>query len=101
MKYTIFQVDRQKDPKRLVIFADLEWIKECNIKLTLDYYTSVYEGETNVSEDVMETLEELFERFNRRHPLDYKGRSMSTSDIVKLGERYYFCDSFGWEEVNL
>ncbi|MBR5359737.1 MAG: hypothetical protein IK123_02505, partial [Lachnospiraceae bacterium] len=58
-------------------------------------YTGVLEEGT--------TLDDLYERFNVDHPADYKGRSMSVSDVVVLhqnGEdKAYFVDSFGFTEV--
>lgn len=49
------------------------------------------------------TLERLFEIFNLRHPNDYKGHSMSVSDIVGLvgqgGTRWFFCDWLGFTEL--
>ena len=44
-------------------------------------------------------LDKIFEVFNVNHPKNYHGHSLSISDIVKLGDKYYFCDSFGWEDV--
>lgn len=44
-------------------------------------------------------LDEIFKVFNINHPLGYHGHSLSISDIVKLGDEYFFCDSFGWENV--
>lgn len=55
-------------------------------------------------------LEKLFEMFNIRRPQNYDGRSMSVGDIVALKDhwadqeekpRYYICDSFGWNKINL
>lgn len=40
-----------------------------------------------------EILERIFSRFNECHPADYRGRSLSVSDVVELydgGERRYF-----------
>jgi len=51
-----------------------------------------------------ETPEGVYERFNLYHPADFKGRSLSVSDIVEIledtGERKcFFCDSVGWKPV--
>ena len=47
-----------------------------------------------------ETLEAVYEKFNIDHPTDYKGHSLSVSDIVVLhqdGENTaHFVDSFGF-----
>ena len=67
-------------------FRHYTWVKD---KINLDDYEVVYEGELDYPE-MPNALEELFEIFNIRHPEDFKGRSMSVSDIVEVdGENYY------------
>lgn len=62
-------------------------------------WNKVYEGELLPEEDVTEELEDIYYICNLRHPEGYKGRSLSTSDIVMLEGQYFFCDSFGWENI--
>ena len=49
------------------------------------------------------TLEDIYTRFNIDHPEDFRGHSLSVSDVVVLhqnGENScYFVDSFGYKEV--
>lgn len=50
-------------------------------------------------------LNELFDIFNLSHPEGYKGRSMSTGDVIILvdetGQRsVHFCNTFGWRELD-
>ncbi len=70
-------------------------------------YSLVYVGElSELSKDVKslqtqgDTLEALFEKFNIDHPEDFKGHSLSVSDIVVLHENgensAHFVDSFGF-----
>lgn len=40
-----------------------------------------------------------WEEFNICHPADYKGHSLSVSDIVSIDGKEFFCDSIGWLEV--
>ena len=48
-------------------------------------------------------LERIFERFNLNHPADYRGHSLSVSDIVELYDdtqnTFYYCDSFGFTPI--
>jgi len=44
-------------------------------------------------------LEYLFYTFNVDHPADFKGHSLSTSDIVEVDGVKYYCDNAGWKEV--
>lgn len=66
-------------------------------------YSIVYSGE--IAEGVQnKALEELYYKFNMEHPEDFRGHSMSVSDIVILdngSERAaYFCDSFGFKKLD-
>lgn len=64
-------------------------------------YAVVYEGEVTPNENgPIATLDDLFYTFNCNHPTDFKGHSLSVSDIVELDGKDYYCDSAGWEELN-
>ena len=63
------------------------------------WYNEVYSGEIEPKGSVMATLEELFYIFNMRHPSDFRGHSLSVSDVVYLDGKYYYCDSFGYKEL--
>lgn len=81
-------------------FMDYEWAKEHGFNL--DDYKEVYKDDLpNPSEelDYSNILETLFYTFNIDRPEDYKARSLSVSDIVILGEKKFYCDSFGWKEL--
>ena len=49
------------------------------------------------------SLEGIFERFNLDHPKDFKGHSLSVSDVVVLHQNgrdtAYYVDSFGYQQV--
>lgn len=51
----------------------------------------------------IDTLESIYRQFNTDHPADFKGRSLSVSDVVVLrhGDRQeaHFCDDVGFREV--
>jgi len=67
------------------------------------HYIKVYEGDYGGDGECKygypEVLEELFEIFNLNHPDDYDARSLSVSDIVVIDGTPYYCDSFGFKEV--
>lgn len=46
-------------------------------------------------------LEEVFLELNINKPKDFKGRSLSVSDIVEINNEYYYCDSFGWVAIKV
>jgi hypothetical protein len=51
-----------------------------------------------------ETLEDLFYKFNMEHPEDFKGHSLSVSDVVVVKERgkstAHYVDSIGFKQVD-
>lgn len=97
MNFKIFQVKRELIGTHNRSYSDL--IK-MGIDVKLKNYNEVYEGRSNLT-DRFDLLETLFDEFNLNHPPDFEGRSMSVSDIVQLNSRYYFCDSVGWQQVEL
>jgi len=45
-------------------------------------------------------LEEIFFKFNIERPEDFTGHSLSVSDIVEVGNKKYYVDSFGFKEID-
>lgn len=96
MKYIIFQVKGKLT--RDYGFMGLSTMKSLDVKVDLDNYDLIYEGK--VKTDVSNILEELYRAFNIEQPEDFFGRSMSVSDIVQIGDDYFYCDSIGWANIN-
>lgn len=96
IKYKIFQVKAKLASD--YGFMGLFMMKSLDIKVDLDNYDLVYENK--IKTDVPNVLEELFRVFNIEQPEDFFGRSMSVSDIVQIGNDYFYCDSIGWGNVN-
>ena len=93
MKYKIKQI---KDVENCAYaFKHYEWAKNV---IDLNDYEVVYDGELDYLE-MPNALEELFEIFNIKRPEDFKGRSMSISDIVEIDGKNYYCDFVGWKEL--
>lgn len=106
MKYTILQIPFPENKKEEEIyckyaFTSLDYLKRRGDNIHPEIYKTIYSGEINTKQftDVIGVLEELFKIFNINHPEDFRGHSLSVSDIVKLGNKYYFCDSYGWKEI--
>lgn len=91
-KYAIYQVKEEK--ARDYGFCRLSNIIKWYGKVDKSNYDKVYESETEC------TLEGLFEKFNINKPSDFKGRSLSMSDVVILDGVAYYCDAFGWEKID-
>lgn len=100
MNYKIFQLDRNNinvmyDRRMFTPWDELNqtcgFSKHC--------YKNVYEGEVEEKENLIKTLDYLFTKFNIAHPDDFRGHSLSVSDVVELDGVWYFCDSYGWVNV--
>lgn len=64
-------------------------------------YETVYTGRIEPRVTLEATLAAIFVKFNLDRPGDYTGRSMSVSDLIALeGTGTYFCDSFGFKQIN-
>ena len=71
-----------------------EKLLQQNSKFEFDFFA--YSGYI----DEEDGLEYIFYKFNCEHPEDFKGHSLSVSDIVKLGDDYFYCQSLGWKNVS-
>ena len=67
-----------------------------------DNYELVYTGELPKSGDTDSKLNDLFYQFNQNHPEDFRGHSLSVSDIVALKQAgdvsCHYVDSWGFKE---
>lgn len=88
-KVEIYQLPLRHSAK----YMGYEFMVENGVQLA--DYNKVWEGEVKDDDD----LEDIFRKFNLNHPADFKGHSLSVSDIVVMDGTYYFCDDYGWEEV--
>lgn len=95
MYYTIFQLPTENDNA----FMNHRFA-EAHGGVKIHDYESIYTGYI-AGNDPVEVLEKIYIKFNLNHPSDYKGRSLSVSDLVALEDTgTYFCDSFGWKKIN-
>ena len=46
------------------------------------------------------TYDDCFYEFNVKRPEDFKGHSLSVSDVVCIDGKYAYCDSDGWQELD-
>ena len=96
MNYKIKQLKNIRDCD--YAFEWWDWAKD---QFSLNDYEVVYEGELNPNNNKPEAvLDTLFEIFNISRPEDFKGHSLSVSDVVELDGVNYYCDSVGWVKVD-
>lgn len=71
-------------------------------KFKIEDYELRYEGEFEALEDKsdLEMCEVIFYMFNVRRPEDFKGHSLSMSDVISINrngrQKLYYCDMTGW-----
>ena len=85
-----------------VRFEDMEQLKKNGVQLNHDDYELVSEGEVGEFRGNA-TLEALYTQFNTKQPEDFRGHSLSVSDVIVISvdgkDTAYFCDSFGFTEM--
>ena len=74
-------------------------------KFSLNDYKEIYtfeaEFSTKSNDAIIEFLDRCFQKFNiGNKPIGYLGHSLSVSDIIKIDNDYYYCESFGWKKIN-
>lgn len=102
--YAILQL-RRTDETVYERFESYEALKRQGKEPDIDHYDVVYVAElpTNphVSQDAM--LEGLYTKFNVERPEDFRGHSLSVSDIVALKTdavvSFHYVDSIGFQEL--
>lgn len=109
-KYGIYQLKPNPELDSLR-FEGTESLKRMGIKkdnfdaIKPENYTLLYVGELSELQKETQgaTLEAIFEKFNLDHPEDFRGHSLSVSDIVVLHQNgqntAHFVDSFGYTEI--
>lgn len=99
--YTVFQIpfpENEEDEKIYIKYAykSLDRIDTVHP----EYYKKTYKGTIETKNtNPIKVLDEIYTLLNVNHPKDYKGHSLSISDIVLIDGHYYYCADYGWEEV--
>ena len=96
MKVKVYQIDSERDPLRRKFFS-LEETRNIQGKDGID--ASIYDEVLNADMDAS-NLEDVFAQLNTgRHPL-LRGHSLSVSDVVVNENGAFFCDSFGFQQID-
>lgn len=101
-EFSIYQINTDRDNNR-VCFLGLDTLERFQHSKEVDpvLYDRVYDGKLDCN-----SLETIYEKFNINHPADYKGRSLSVSDVVEIREcdtlnpGFYFVDSIGFKSIS-
>ena len=104
--YRIYQIRDDLPDRHERMFQNLATLQSDGKDVISDAYSAVYEGSLDGTESgktAQQVLDGLFEKFNIAHPDDFRGHSMSVSDVVVLQEngveKAYYVDSLGFKEV--
>ena len=96
--FEIYQL-KSGDELRYHRFTDIETLHNEGNKVDFANYEKVYES--TLGDDTK--LEDIFTQFNIAHPEDFKGHSLSVSDVIVLnkndGSSAYYVDDIGFPEV--
>ena len=86
-----------------VSFESLERLRRMGTEPNFDHYEVVYFDKLPPYTDQSVMLEQLYVKFNIDHPADFRGHSLSVSDIVALKTAgvvsCHYVDSFGFQEL--
>ena len=95
-EYEILQLNRDNI---LWAYCNLSFLQKKGVTLDASKYDFIYRGAMEPGMN----LESIFAKFNLDHPKDFRGHSLSVSDVVVLcdgpNKTAYFVDSFDFKEL--
>ncbi len=98
-QFSIYQLKRS-DKLHGIRFEPYDYLQKNGIPCDIRNYDLIYSGHMRPHE----TLENLFHKFNMECPEDFKGHSLSVSDVIIVRERgkstAYYVDSCGFKQLD-
>ena len=80
-----------------------EYLEKNGLSIEKGNYAAVYAGSLDRRGDTQDRLDVLYETFNLRRPEDFRGHSLSVSDIVALKQNgvvsCHYVDSWGFKAL--
>ena len=100
--FAIYQLRDNDDTARLH-YMNSEYLEKKGLSVQKENYAAVYAGNLDRRGDTQDKLNGLYETFNIRRPEDFRGHSLSVSDIVALKQNgvvsCHYVDSWGFKEL--
>ena len=100
--FAIYQLRDNDDTSRLH-YMNSEYLEKKGFSVQKENYAAVYAGILDRRGDTQDKLNELYETFNIHRPEDFRGHSLSVSDIVALKQNgvvsCHYVDSWGFKEL--
>lgn len=79
-------------------FRSYDEVAKATGEPSMTNYEVVYDGKLETND-----LEAIYAKFNLDHPSDFKGHSLSISDVVELydgsGSEFHYVDRFGFQQI--
>lgn len=91
----VHQIKKDAKDRDFKIFRNYDWVVREMGKIDFNDYYVVWEAD--IPDDM--TLDDIFEMCNCCVLEDYKGHSMSVSDIVEMDGTCWYCDAYGWKAL--
>ena len=100
--FAIYQL-RDNDDTVQLHYMNSEYLEKKGLSIQKENYAAVYAGDLDRKGDTQDKLNELYETFNIRRPEDFRGHSLSVSNIVALKQNgvvsCHYVDSWGFKEL--
>jgi hypothetical protein len=100
--FAIYQL-RDNDNTAQLRFMNAEYLEKKGLSVEKENYAAVYAGNLDRRGDTQDRLDVLYETFNLRRPEDFRGHSLSVSDIVALKQNgvvsCHYVDSRGFKAL--
>ncbi len=98
--FEIYQI-RRGEETRHIRFESYERLAKTGLKPDFKNYDKMYEADISMlsGKSTGEKLEFAFYTFNMERPEDFKGHSLSVSDMVVLDDTAYYVDSVGFKPL--
>ena len=100
--FAIYQLRDNDDTARLH-YMNSEYLEKKGLSVQKENYAAVYAGNLDRRGDTQDKLNGLYETFNIRRPEDFRGHSLSVSDIAALKQNgvvsCHYVDSWGFKEL--
>ena len=100
--FEIYQL-KSGDETHNLRFEPYKRLTEHGDNVDFNNYDKVYEGDNSIlpsnNGEPDSKLEAVYMKFNLDHPDDFKGHSLSVSDVVVMDDKAYYVDSVGFKPL--
>lgn len=91
MIYKIYQLKREH--------SDLLFRSYNENKFDINNYNIVYVGDTEFSSNIVNDLDNIYRMLNINRPENFKGHSLSVSDLIEYRGALYFVERMGFKKI--